>query len=69
MLSIKPVVLVDYEISKSGETAYRLLSEFRGYLVSDGADNFNLSVRRNKLVQVLCNEQGSSMWFNSTCTE
>ena len=52
----KPVVLVDYEISKSGETAYRLLSEFKGYLVSDGADNFKLSVRRNELTSVLCND-------------
>jgi transposase len=52
----KPVVLVDYEISKSGETVYRLLSEFRGYLVTDGADSFKLSVQRNNLSPVLCND-------------
>lgn len=51
-----PVVLVDYEVSKSGETVYRLLSDFRGYLVTDGADNFKLTVRRNELVSVLCND-------------
>ncbi len=28
----KPVVLLDYAPSKSGQTAYGLLSEFRGYL-------------------------------------
>jgi len=38
----KPVVLVDYAPSKSGEAAYGLLSEFRGTLVCDGASNFNL---------------------------
>lgn len=52
----KPVVLVDYEVSKSGETVYKLLSEFKGYLVTDGADNFKLSVRRNGLCSVLCND-------------
>ena len=52
----KPVVLVDYEVSKSGETAYRLLSEFRGTLVCDGAPNFNASVRRNGLLVALCND-------------
>ena len=52
----KPVVLVDYETSKSGETAYKLLSGFHGFLVTDGASNFNASVRRNNLVPVLCND-------------
>ncbi len=52
----KPVVLVDYETSKSGETAYQLLSGFHGFLVTDGASNFNASVRRNNLVPVLCND-------------
>jgi hypothetical protein len=52
----KPVVLVDYSPSKSGETAYGLLSEFHGYLVCDAASNFNQSVRRNGLVTVWCND-------------
>lgn len=52
----RPVVLVDYEVSKSGETVYKLLSDFKGYLVTDGADNFKLSVRRNGLCSVLCND-------------
>ena len=52
----KPVVLLDYSPSKSGETAYGLLSEFRGYLVCDAATNFNLSVKKNGLVPVLCND-------------
>ena len=52
----KPVVLLDYSPSKSGETAYGLLSEFRGYLVCDAATNFNLSIKTNGLVPVLCND-------------
>jgi hypothetical protein len=52
----KPVVLVDYASSKSGEAAYELLSVFKGTLVCDGASNFNLSVRRNGLKVALCND-------------
>lgn len=51
-----PVVLVDYAASKSGATAYGLLSEFRGTLVCDGASNFNLAVRSNDLCVALCND-------------
>jgi len=52
----RPVVLLDYAPSKSGEIAYGLLGEFRGYLVCDAATNFNLSVTKNKLQVVLCND-------------
>ena len=51
-----PVVLVDYAASKSGATAFGLLSEFRGTLVCDGATNFNLAVRSNDLRVALCND-------------
>lgn len=52
----KPVVLVDYQISKSGETVYKLLSDFKGYLVTDGADTFELSVWRNVTRSMLSND-------------
>jgi len=52
----KPVVLVDYAASKSGEAAYGLLCQFHGTLVCDGASNFNHSVRENKLQVALCND-------------
>lgn len=52
----KPVVLVDYNTSKSGETCYELLSRFQGYLVSDGAESFSKVVHRNQLKHVLCND-------------
>jgi transposase len=52
----QPVVLVDYAPSKSGETAYGLLSECHGYLVCDAASNLNLSIARNGLLPVYCND-------------
>ena len=52
----KPVVLVDYKPTKSGEAAYSLLDDFKGTLVCDGASNFNLSVKRNGLSVALCND-------------
>ncbi len=52
----KPVVLVDYRQSKSGEAAYSLLCEFNGYRVCDAAKSFNQSVERNQLTLVHCND-------------
>lgn len=63
----KPVVLVDYAPSKSGETAYGLLSEFHGTLVCDGASNFNEAVRRNDLRVALCNDHARRR-FHKVCT-
>ena len=52
----QPVVLVDYNTSKSGDSCYQLLSRFRGFLVTDGAESFNKVVNKNNLTQVLCND-------------
>ena len=52
----KPVVLVDYEKSASGQAAQGLLSEFRGYLVCDGAPIYNQPARANGLTVVYCND-------------
>jgi transposase len=62
----KPVVLVDYAPSKSGETADGLLSEFRGTLVCDGASNFNQAVTRNGLSVALCNDHARRR-FHKVC--
>jgi transposase len=62
----KPVVLVDYATSKSGETAYALLSGFRGTLVCDGASNFNKAVTRNGLSVALCNDHARRR-FHKVC--
>jgi len=54
----RPVVLVDYNRSKSGEVVKGLLSGLSpgSYLVSDGASNFNDAVSDCKLKPVLCND-------------
>ena len=54
----RPVVLVDYNRSKSGDVVKGLLSGLSpgSYLVSDGASNFNDAVRENRLKPVLCND-------------
>lgn len=62
----RPVVLVDYAPSKSGEAAYGLLSEFSGTLICDGAASFNAAVRRNGLNLALCNDHARRR-FHKVC--
>ena len=50
----KPVVLVDYSPSRSGETAYSLLDDFTGYLVCDAYPGYNKAIERNELKPVFC---------------
>ena len=72
------MVLVDYAASKSGETAYGLLSEFRATLACDGASlfratlacdgasSFNKAVTRNGLSVALCNDHARRR-FHKVC--
>lgn len=62
----KPVVLVDYAPSKSGETAAGLLSDFQGTLVCDGAASFNAVARRQGLTLALCNDHARRR-FHKVC--
>lgn len=52
----RPVVLVDYSPSRSGETAYSLLDDFHGYLVCDAYAGYNKSIESNGLAPVFCND-------------
>ena len=52
----RPVVLVNYEPSKSGDTVWGLLDQTHGYLVCDAAKEFNLSIERGELIVVYCND-------------
>ncbi|MGI9303383.1 MAG: IS66 family transposase [Gammaproteobacteria bacterium] len=52
----RPVVLVDYSPSRSGETAHGLLEEFRGYLVCDAYEGYSPTIRTNGLLPVFCND-------------
>lgn len=54
----KPVVLLDYRSSESGETVKELLAGTNGYLVCDAAPSFNKAVAAYGLTTVLCNDHG-----------
>lgn len=59
-------------VSKSGQTAYGLFSEFLGTLVCDGASNFNPAVNENKLKVALCNDHARRRFkrvFDQLCKE
>ncbi|HEY5573664.1 MAG TPA: IS66 family transposase [Anaerolineales bacterium] len=50
----KPVVLFDYDPSRSGSVPQRLLGEFSGYLQTDGYDGYNAVVSANGITQLNC---------------
>ena len=52
----KPVVLVDYSPSRSGDVAHGLLEHFKGYLVVDGYAGYNQVIRNNQRTPVYCND-------------
>jgi hypothetical protein len=53
---LQPVVLVDYSPSRSAATAFRLLEDFRGYLICDAYPGYNRSIQANGLQAVFCND-------------
>jgi transposase len=52
----KPVVLLDYDVSKGSAVASRLLDQCHGSLVVDAAPSFNAIVAKNELDVVYCND-------------
>jgi len=50
----KPVVLYDYDPSRSGQVPLRLLEGWRGYLMTDGYDGYNLAVRQGGIEHLVC---------------
>jgi transposase len=50
----KPVVLFNYEPTRSGEVAWRLLEDFKGILQSDGYSGYNAVGKRHDVVHVGC---------------
>lgn len=49
-----PVILFDYEPTRSGEVAWRLLEDFKGILQSDGYSGYTAVGRRDGIVHVGC---------------
>ena len=50
----RPIVLFDYEPSRSSEVPRRLLGAFSGYLHTDGYPGYNAVVRENAMTQLFC---------------
>lgn len=50
----KPVVLYDYDPSRSGEVPMRLLQGYRGYLMTDGYDGYNQLARSEGIEHLAC---------------
>lgn len=50
----KPVVIFDYDPSRSGEVPKRLLAGYRGFLMTDGYDGYNALVRSESIEHQAC---------------
>lgn len=50
----KPVVLFDYDSSRSSAVPLRLLEGYEGALMTDGYEGYNAVVKANKLTHVCC---------------
>jgi transposase len=50
----RPIVLFDYDASRSGAVPKRLLGEFSGYLHTDGYEGYSALVQANGITQLYC---------------
>ena len=50
----KPVVIFDYDPSRSGKVPVRLLHDYRGYLMADGYDGYNELARTDGIERLAC---------------
>jgi transposase len=50
----KPVILFNYDPSRSGKVAWRLTEDFKGYLQSDGFSGYDAVGKREGVVHVGC---------------
>jgi len=50
----RPVVLFDYDPSRSGQVPKRLLADWRGYLMTDGYEGYHAVVREQGIVSLGC---------------
>ena len=50
----KPVILFDYDPSRSGRVAWRLTQDFKGYLQSDGFSGYDAVGKREGVMHVGC---------------
>ncbi|MDR7047756.1 transposase [Duganella sp. 3397] len=50
----RPVVVFDYDASRSGQVPVRLLHDYRGYVMTDGYSGYNELVRTGGIEQLIC---------------
>src|SRR5450756_2575528 len=50
----KPVVIYDYDPSRSGQVPVRLLKGYQGYLMTDGYDGYNQLARTEGIERRAC---------------
>lgn len=50
----KPVVIYDYDPSRSGSVPTRLLQGYRGYLMTDGYDGYNAVAKTEGIERLVC---------------
>lgn len=50
----QPVILYDYDPSRSGEVPVRLLQDYRGYLMTDGYDGYNQLAKTQGIEHLAC---------------
>ena len=50
----RPIILFDYDPSRSGAVAWRLLGDFKGYLQTDGYDGYAKVGARDGIVHIAC---------------
>ena len=62
----KRIVLFDYDPSRSGETAKKLFSGYRGYFQVDGYAAYNALETNPKLVRIGCNMHGRRKFFDAS---
>ena len=50
----RPVVVFDYDASRSGQVPVRLLHDYRGYVMTDGYSGYNELMRIDGIEQLVC---------------
>lgn len=62
----KPIVLFEYDPTRSGKVAERLLSEFKGRVQSDGFDGYNVLEKNPHIIRHGCMAHARRRFFEAT---
>jgi len=65
-LKEKPIILFEYDPTRSGKVAERLLSEFRGRVQCDGYDGYNILEKNPHIIRHGCLAHARRRFFEAT---